>query len=466
MHQGRLNRRMKKSRLLNGRGLFLGALVGLFVSSLFFASCTPKADEPQEKTLLQKLQELPGFQVTRIQTLQGFSQSFQIDFEQPVDHADSAAGTFFQRFYLSHRSDNAPMVFYTSGYGIGSNFEPELSALLQANQLLLVHRFFPDAVPPDWKYLTIRQAADDQHRIREALRQLYPGKWVSTGASKGGMAALFYRRYFPGDVEATVAYVAPVMPFPDDPRFAPFLSQVGTRDCRQKLRDFQRLVLTRRDSLMELFRQYNQGKNHVFSIISEEAAFEYSVLEYPFAFWQYGAKSDCAEIPGADAGDQKIIDHLVDVSSPYYYSDQGFLYFQPLFYQAYTEIGYCPYVYDHLEDLLQAVPQPDYRAFAPRGVDLVFRPGIMQDVIAWLQNQGERIIYVYGGNDPWTAAAVLPADGLDVVKVVQPGGNHNVKIGDLDQKELVIQTLERWLNIRIDRSILATWAGPLEKVRL
>jgi len=383
-----------------------------------------------------------------------------------VDHANPAAGNFAQRLYLSHRSDNAPMVFYTSGYGISRNFEPELSALLRANQILLVHRFFPDAVPPDWSYLTIRQAADDQHRIREALRNLYPGKWVSTGASKGGMTALFYRRYHPGDVDATVAYVAPVMPYPDDPRFARFLSSVGSADCRTKIWDFQRRVLSRRVSLLDLFRQYAQSKGYAFSIISDEAAFEYSVLEYPFAFWQYGAESDCAGIPEADASDQQVLDHLVDVSSPYYYSDEGFLYFQPLFYQAYTEIGYCPYVYDHLKGFLQTIPRPDYRAFAPRGVDLVFRPEVMQDVIPWLQTQGQRIIYIYGGIDPWTAAAVIPAGGLDVVKVVQPGANHGVKIGDLDQKELVIQALEQWLNIQIDRSILAAWKGSPERVRL
>jgi hypothetical protein len=457
---------MRKSGPKQVPGLFSKALAGFVLLTLILVCCSPKADEPQEKTLLQKLQALPGFQVTSIQTLQGFAQSFQIDFTQPVDHANSAAGTFAQRFYLSYRSDEAPMVFYTSGYGIGSNFEPELSALLQANQVLLVHRFFPDAVLPDWRYLTIRQAADDQHRIREALRNLFPGKWVSTGASKGGMTALFYHRFHPGDVVATVAYVAPVMPYPDDPRFATFLSQVGSADCRQKLQDFQRLVLSRRASLLELFRQYNQSHNYAFSIISEEAAFEYSVLEYPFAFWQYGAESDCAGIPGADAGDQQVLDHLVDVSSPYYYSDKGFLYFQPLFYQAYTEMGYCPYIYSHLKGLLQVVLRPDYRAFAPRGVELVFRPETMQNVIPWLQTQGERIIYIYGGIDPWTAAAVQPASELDVVKVVQPGANHSVKIGDLGQKELVIQTLERWLSIQIDRSILATWQGPLEKVRL
>ena len=466
MRDERLGWLLKKRGRRNKTGFLSEALIGLVLFSLFFTACSPKEDEPPEQTLLQKLQALPGFQVTQIQALAGFVQSFQIDIAQPVDHANPAAGSFAQRLYLSYRSDNAPMVFYTSGYGIGRNFEPELSALLRANQILLVHRFFPDAVQSDWRYLTIRQAADDQHRIREALRNLYPGKWVSTGGSKGGLTALFYRRYYPSDVDATVAYVAPVMPYPDDPRFAPFLSQVGTAGCRKKIRDFQLLVLSRRDLLLELFRQYNRSKVYAFSIISEEAAFEYSVLEYPFAFWQYGAESDCAGIPGAEASDQQVLDHLVDVSSPYYYSDQGFLYFQPLFYQAFTEIGYCPYIYNHLKGFLQAVPKPDYRAFAPRDAELVFRPEIMQDVIPWLENQGQRIIYIYGGIDPWTAAAVQPTGGLDAVKVVQPGGNHSVRIGDLDQKELVIQTLERWLNIQIDRALLATWEAPLEKVRL
>ncbi len=446
------------------------ALFGLGLLLVVWPSCSRKAEEPEPtpptQTLLQKLQALPGVQAVQITALSGFSSSFQVDITQPVDHANSSAGTFSQRFFLSHRSEDAPMVFYTSGYGISRNSEPELSALLQANQILLVHRFFPDAVPPDWQYLTIRQAANDQHRIREALRELYPGKWVSTGGSKGGMTALFYRRFHPDDVEATVAYVAPIMPYPDDPRFAPFLSSVGSADCRRRLRDFQRLVLSRRARLLPLFRQYAENQGYVFSIISEEEAFEYCVLEYPFAFWQYGREADCGDIPPADAGDQRVLDYLVAVSSPYYYSDQGFLYFQPLFYQAFTEIGYCPYVYSHIEDLLQFVSQPDYRVFAPRGVDLIFRPRTMQDVIPWLQTQGQRIIYIYGGLDPWTAAAVNPAAGLDVLKIVQPGANHSVRIRDLNQKDLVIQTLERWLNITIDASRLLEWTAPPEKPRL
>lgn len=455
-----------KGRLKEGHVPFFIALSGLVLSYFFSLSCSRKAGEPQEQTLLQKLQALPGFRVTHYPTLYGFSETFYIDFTQPIDHSDPSAGTFAQGFYLCYRSEGAPMVFYSSGYGIDQIWEPELSALLNANLILLVHRFFPGANPHDWRYLTIRQAADDQHRIREALRSLFTGKWISTGASKGGMAALFYRRFHPGDVDATVAYSAPVMTCPDDPRFGPFLFTVGSADCRQKIRDFQQLVFSRRASLLELFGKYNQSCNQEFSIIPEEAAFEYTVLEYPFSFWQFGEEDDCAGIPGEDADDQQALDHLVGVSSPYYYSDHGFRYYQPLFYQAFTEIGYYPFLYDHIKSFLQVVIQPDYRVFAPRGVELVFRPEVMQDVIPWLQNQGERIIYIYGGNDPWTAAAVQPAEWLDTIKIVQPGANHGVAISELDQKELVIQTLERWLNIAIDRSVLATWEGQFEKVRL
>lgn len=467
----RVVRPMEEKRVDRGGGLVRFALAGFAIISLLAASCSRKADEPPapiptSQTLLQKLQALPGFQVVQLPALTGFTSSFQIDISQPVDHTDPSAGTFSQRLYLSHRSEESPMVFYTSGYGISRNAEVELSALLQANQIMLVHRFFPGAVPPDWRYLTIQQAAGDQHRIREALRELYPGKWISTGGSKGGMTALFYRRFHPDDVDATVAYVAPVMPFPDDPRFAPFFQTVGSAECRQKLLDFQRLVLSRRAQLMPLFRQHAASQGYVFSIIPEEEAFEYCALEYPFAFWQYGQETDCADIPGDTVGDQAALDHLVAVSSAYYYSDQGFLYFQPLFYQAYTEIGYCPYIYSQVEDLLQFVSQPDYRVFAPRGVDLVFRPEVMQDVIPWLENEGERIIYLYGAIDPWTAAAVEPAASLDVLKIVQPGGNHSIRIRNLDQRDLVIQTLERWLGISIDSSRLLIWTAPPEKTRL
>ena len=428
-----------------------------------FVSCSR---EP-ELTLRERLQRIDGFSVMEVAPPPGFLQAFQVDALQPVDHNDPSRGTFSQRFYLSFRGGEAPTVFYTTGYGVSRNYESEPASLLQANQVLLVHRYFPGAVPSatDWAFLSTAQAAADQHRLREKLAPILTGPWLASGASKGGMTALFYRFYFPDDVTATIAYVAPVMAQPDDPRFAPFLGSLGSLACRDRIRRFQLEVLGRRADLLPLVHQHALEKGYSFSAFSEAEAFEYAVLEYPFAFWQYGS-GGCAVVPGADTNDRALFDHLVEVSPLSYYADAGYEYYRPLFYQAYTEIGYCPYLYGHLAPLLRAVPNPTYRSFAPRGVEMTFRPQAMATVIPWLRGQGERIVYLYGGNDPWTAAALGPDPGLDALQVIQPGANHGVKIRDLDQAAAVIAALERWLQIDIDESRLAAVPAQEERLRL
>ncbi len=435
----------------------------LSIVLLFSCSCSRE----KELTLQEKLERIPGAAVTAIAPPAGFAQAFQVDLAQAIDHNDPARGTFSQRFYLSFRDEAAPTVFYTTGYGVSRNTESEPAALLQANQVLMVHRYFPDAVPSatDWSLLSIAQAAADQHQVRTRLAEILPGKWLSSGASKGGMTALYYRYHYPADVTATVAYVAPIMERSEDPRFVSFLHAVGTAGCREKIRLFQREVLERRAAMLALVRAHALQRGYAFSVIREAEAFEYAVLEYPFAFWQYGS-GDCNPVPGASASDQELFDHLVAVSPLSFYADAGYGYYRPLFYQAFTEIGYCTFMFEHLAGLLREVPAPSYRAFAPRGVNMDFRPEVMQAVVPWLRNQGERIIYIYGALDPWTAAALNPAPDLDALQVVQPGANHGVKIRDLDQKGAVIAALERWLEMDIDESRLASVAVAEGRERL
>jgi hypothetical protein len=441
------------------------SLLLLLLLTLF--SCG-REESDSDLTLLERLRQVPGLQVAEISPLAGYRQAFQVDIAQEIDHGDPARGTFPQRFYLSVRDEEAPTVFYTGGYGVGRNSESEPAALLQANQLLLVHRYFPNAVPSatDWSFLTIAQAAADQHAIAEKLRGILTGKWVSSGASKGGMASLFYRYYYPDDVVATVAYVAPVMERTEDPRFPPFFDRVGSAECREKLRLFQLEVLGRRAAMLALVHEHALARQYSFTVFSEAQAFEYSVLEYPFAFWQYGTTGGCGAIPAPGAADRELFDHLVLVSPLSFYADADYQYYRPLFYQAYTEIGYCPFRFAHLAGLLHAVPAPTYRSFAPRGVAMDFRPGAMQQVVPWLRHQAERIIYVYGRDDPWTAAALAPDPGLDALQVVQPGANHRVKIRDLDRRLEVIAALERWLQIDIDETRLASVAEVETRERL
>ena len=82
----------------------------------------------------------------------------------------------------------------------------------------------------------------------EAFKPLFPAKWVSTGISRGGMASVYHRRFFPGDVDATVPIAAPYNTSRADPAYPTFLASVGGATwagCRQALIDFQRACLRR-----------------------------------------------------------------------------------------------------------------------------------------------------------------------------------------------------------------------------
>ncbi len=83
--------------------------------------------------------------------------------------------------------------------------------MLDANFVSVEHRFFGPSTPQekDWDFLTIQQAAGDYHHVRTLLGAIYKDQWISTGISKGGETATYYRFFYPDDVVVTVPYVAP-----------------------------------------------------------------------------------------------------------------------------------------------------------------------------------------------------------------------------------------------------------------
>src|SRR5262249_51523810 len=123
---------------------------------------------------------------------------------------------------------------------------------LDANQISIEHRFFGESrpEPPDWSKLTIDQMAADEHAIVSALRMLYTGPVLASGGSKGGMTAIFYRRFYPDDVDGTVPYVAPISFAAPDMRYSPFFDTVGTPECRQAVRDAATEMLAHRRAVL------------------------------------------------------------------------------------------------------------------------------------------------------------------------------------------------------------------------
>lgn len=414
---------------------------------------TPAAGYAETWTFEERLQHLPGVTVEPLPPIGFYPHAYALNVTQPLDHDDPGGPTFTQRIFLSHLDPARPMVMYLSGYALIANALTELGSLLQANQVRIPHRYFDYAVPEvlDWTFLTIRQSAADHHRIVTLLRDLYRGPWVHTGKSKGGMTAIFHRRFYPDDVTATVAYVAPLMLALEDPRPIDMIrDELGDGACRARIRAYQRAMLLQRAAMISRLATYSQQSGLPFSM-GYGTALEYAVLEFPFAFWQYGP-SDCAAVPGPGATVAEMFACLDDAVGLWAYSDPYVAYYYPAFYQFLTETGYTAIYMDPVADLLQAVPDPTYAAFAPPDADLVYRPEAMQDIVAWLQTEGDRMIYIYGGWDPWTGCAVELTGAADALKVVQPGADHGVTILGLDDRDLVLSTLGAWLGMEISPS--------------
>jgi len=400
--------------------------------------------------ILDRLNALPGVVAVEIEPYYGYPRAFRLDITQPVDHNRPNGPSFTQRAYLSHIADSIPMVFAPSGYGTTPESGQELAEILQANCLSVTHRYFPDARPvnPDWRYLDIWQAARDHHRIVTLFREIYRGKWVSTGASKGGKTAVFHRRFFPDDVDATVAYVAPFLLSPEDARFEPYLRTRGTPEEREAIYAFQRMLLEQKDRLLPSYEAWFEKNGYTFSL-PPASAFEGSVISYEWNFFQrhrFGVE----EIPGPEASEADMIDHLAQVVRLYYRSDVWRDYFKAYVYQVLTETGSPRYEPYHLYDLLEE-PGVDVRVSYgfPPDMEFVYRWESIPDVLQWAATDGDEVIYIYGEIDPWTAGAVELTGQAEALKVLQTGADHGVRIGELDEAGLVLQKLGAWLGMTL-----------------
>lgn len=378
---------------------------------------------------------------------------FELTIEQPTNHDDPTSGTFTQRLSLLHHGESEPMVLASSGYGL-SRGRTEITQTFRANQIQVEHRFFTPSGPnpPIWQDLDIRQSAADYHHIVMALKTVYAGHWVNTGASKGGMTSIYHRRFYPQDVDGTVAYVAPNVYGTEDARFVDFLKQVGGpayAECRDKLVALQQAVLANRAGMEA------RMKGTYVELGGKDVAFEHAVLELPFAFWQYSnptsTKSGCSAIPSSTASVDDLFAFFDGANSFSDYSDDDFAYYAPYYYQAATQLG-APAADDTaIVDLLAHRATYTVATYAPKNVPIAFDAAAMPDIASWVSTQGTRIIFVYGEFDPWSAGRFDLGAATDSYRFIAAGRNHGAVLGQLTsaEQQTAVETLERWLDAKV-----------------
>lgn len=430
----------------------------VLAAALALAACgdnTPPPTDapPQASDVVAKLRALPNVaDAEEMPTQTPGYHYIVLHFRQPVDHKDPQSPTFLQEVSLLHKDETSPLIVHTSGYwDYYLDRAVELTVLLSANQISIEHRYFGTSRPanPDWTKLTIEQMADDEHAIVSALRTIYTGAAISTGGSKGGMTAIFYRRFFPDDVDGSVPYVAPISYAAPDTRYPPFIDTVGTDACRQAVRDLATEMLQhRRAAMVQRAQDQATQYNYQYTRVLLGPAVESAIDSLEWSFWQYYGVTTCSSVPAVTDTDDNLFTFLDKISPVSDSDDASTADFEAYYYQAYFQLGYPdggaaylkPYLMYTDADYLNSLPtaQPTY--------DMALA---MHDIDNFVETQGSKFVFVYGQWDPWTAGKFALGSATDSLELIQAQGTHNSHLTRLatTDRDAAFAKLAAWTGV-------------------
>lgn len=433
-------------------------LPALAASLVGLSAATPALAGPEsvQADILDQLKQVPGLTVVSEQPppAPGY-RFFYLTYRQPADHLNSQGATFEQRFQLLHKATDRPMVLHTTGYYMTERFfRSEPTRLIDGNQISVEQRFFlpsrPD--PADWTKLNIWQAATDHHRIVNALKPIYSTKWISTGASKGGMTSVYHRRFYPRDVDGVVAYVAPNDAVNDsDGAYDSFFTTVGNdAACRAALDNLQQEALNRRTDLVNRYEALvaEQGLHFTRVFGSADKAFEMTILDTAWAFWQFSGQSNCGTVPTSAASTDEIFDWIHGIADWTFYTDEGIIPYSPYYYQAATQLGAPALKFKHLRGLRHYPGLYQANSSLPAELKSRHDAWPMLDIDRWVSKSSSQMLFVYGANDPWGAEAFHPSS-RDSYTYTAPGTNHGANIAALKPADgaAATATLQRWAGV-------------------
>ncbi len=399
--------------------------------------------------------------VSEVQPLETtcFKEKYVLKMEQQVDWKTSAKGTFGERIFVGMKGLDKPTVIVTEGYsasyGLNPGYEEELSRLFDANVVLCEYRYFSQSVPvpTNWDYMTVDNSLADYHHVRQVFGQLFKGKWISTGISKGGQTAMFYRATYPDDVDVSVSYVAPLNRAVEDGRHEKFLAKkVGTKEERKVIRQAMQELMRRKPELMKLFHAYCEENDYQF-LMSEEDVYDYCVLEFPFALWQWGTPVSSIPELTSDEDDEVWFDCLMKVSSPDYFAYPS--QYMPFDVQAAKELGYYGYSLKPIKKWTSLKSTKGYlkKMWLPDSLRKYdFDSALYKRTVKYLKKEDPKHIFIYGEIDPWSSSGVctwLNCKKKKNMRVyVQPRGSHKARINNMPErmKTEIINRLTNWLN--------------------
>ncbi|MBA4242143.1 MAG: hypothetical protein C0448_15570 [Sphingobacteriaceae bacterium] len=378
-----------------------------------------------QKNLFQnKFSKLYNFKIVPKTNL-NFKEYYEITIQQSLDHINPK-DKFNQRIYVGFKDFNAPTVIVTDGYAIDyaskQDYSNELTTELKANIVVVEHRFFGKSIPDsiDWDLLTMKQAADDYHFIKSILDKILSGKWISSGISKGGQAALSYKMFYPNDIAVAVTYGAAIKNkqsvFSDT-----ILLNLTQTVCGKKVSELQQYLFTHKSILLPYFSDFTSQKKYDFSPLDNEIVMDYMLLELPFSFWQNGNK--CEDIPDSTFNTENLVGYLTKIVPPRFFSVNNKKQLESAFYMFYHELGYYEY---NTNPFTKYLKRKDYsnKYFAPQNITIQYDNTFHKTVNTFMKSSDSKnVFFIYGQNDPW-ALQTTTSENVFIV----PSGSHKSRI--------------------------------------
>ena len=464
----------------------------LLIASFLISGCHPKEVDPRSfDTIRERLEHLSCVSKVRSYgSTNYFEAVYSVEFKQYIDHNNKALGTFTQTVELGFNGFDKANVYVSSGYMISDNnsyypSENEIAFLLGCNYVFVEHRYFNKSLPVNidystnttWQYLTTEQAASDAHEIVTQFKRILDGKWLSTGASKGGMTTEMYAYYYPGDMDLYVPYVAPMCNSFADKRMIKFIYEEAGNDRygetkAQEMRDdilsFQLKMLEWRNTLAPAFYEYGLENGAIYSnYLTQDNLYDACVLEFAIGYWQYYQNattiSKCLNMSESTATElrnkqQSFFTAFINVTSPEDVSLNNE--FTPYYIQAYQELGNYGYDFSYIRNAL------------PEGVTLTVteeqeddlmwklvlnenqlalpRKEIMEPKISnMLATTNDQFIILYGSSDPWYSVRPQDVERDNISIYVDTKHTHDTSVSNFPKsvREEILGKIKAALDI-------------------
>lgn len=418
------------------------------------------------QSLLPELQELFGKDNVIYVDSSAFKEYYKVNIPMLIDHNDANKGTYLNRILLGFNDKASAVVIESGPYGFypfqeNITYKTELTELLDANQIIVEHRYFGKSIPDStsFKYLTYKQVSDDFHYIRKSLNTIFPDKWVATGHSKGGDAVFAYKYYYPDDVNATVAYGISTTLEAEDIRFQNFIKEKRKTEDGKKIFQNQLYLLKNKKRLLPAFVNFNNQVQKILNInygpYDAETMYDYGVLDLEAMFWQsYGnyevfknrLESNEEELlemgltaePSLKSLEDKLV-YFLDLSS----LDKRY---RAHYYQAFSEGGY--YGYDE-KPFRKYLKNKNYPLSIFAAQKTVFDPTFRLAQQEWAATKMSHFMLVIADTDPWGICCAIPFPSTkDNLKLVLKNSNHSAHLKDFDQqtRAAAIKKLRSWIN--------------------